>query len=73
MPDYLLGLLVGMAIGVVGTLAGVIAEGHLHRRTAGVKEPRAVTPQEDGVLRRAAMRSAKVVSAGVDSVDGGQR
>lgn len=34
----------------------------------GVKEPRAVTPQEDGVLRRAAMRSAKVVS---DSVQEG--
>jgi hypothetical protein len=53
-----------------------MSESELHRAadaleaTLGVQEPRAVTPQEDAVLRRAAMRSAKVVSAGVAGKDG---
>lgn len=52
-----------------------MCDSELHRAadaleaTLGVQEPRAVTPQEDAVLRRAAMRSAKVVSAGVPSLD----
>lgn len=39
MPDYLLGLIVGMGIGIVATLIGVCVEGYLHKRAvAGVQE-----------------------------------